>query len=75
MRTQFTDSIDGYGMTFDDLSTKGRQKILFRVLQQMTAEERAEMEASLDRAKASSDANQEKLREAISRPATIKKKR
>ena len=75
MRTQFTDSIDGYGMTFSDLSKKGRQKILFRVLQNMTSEERAEMEASLDRAKASSDASQEKLREAIQRPATIKKKR
>lgn len=63
------DSIDGLGLTFDDLGPEGKLKALFRLLKSraLSEEERAVIVNSLDNAKNLSDSSQAKLRSAITK--------
>lgn len=61
------DSIDGFGMTFDDLSEQSQAKLIFRLLRsrQVSDEERTQIGSSLDHAKELTDKAQAKVRAAI----------
>lgn len=61
------DSVDGLGVVFNDLSAKGKQRLLYRAMraQLLSPTERAAIAGSLDRAKSSFDQSQAALRDAI----------
>lgn len=67
-----TDSIDGLGLTFRDLTAPGQLLAIFRAVtrNQLSDEGRAQIAKSLTAAKATSDKNQQALQDLATPPTT-----